>query len=408
MMYLKLFVPLHKYASEGNWEEAKVILGQNRTLLSAAIAEAWLTMLHVAAGAGHFPFVEELVNMVEENQIDLDLQDSMGNTAFSLAIVAGNLEIVQLMLGKNCFLPKIRSRTGFTPILFAALQGRADLTKYLYPFTVDENFEEVEWNKLFLTCIDSGIYDLALQMLKEKGKLAFARDEDGMTGLHIMAQTADLGTYRPEHQIQLTSSAPANRLELISGAAFQMQFELLWFEEVRKIVLPSYTKKKNSEDKTPGELFTEEHAALRKDAESWMKGTAKSCMLVSTLIATGVFTAAFSTPGGIKDDTGVPNYLGKRSFTIFAISDAIAMISSSASILIFLSILISRYAEYDFHHSLPSKLIFGLIILLLLYRGSNWRPVRQLRTSKLNREADNHRFRIDNSLHLHNKHDDSI
>ncbi|XP_028807371.1 uncharacterized protein LOC114762078, partial [Neltuma alba] len=373
MMYLKLCVPLHKYASEGNWEEAKLILGQNRTLLSAAIAQGWSTILHVAVGAGHFHFVEELVNMMEENKIHLDLQDSNGNTAFSLATIAGNLEIVQLI------------RTGFTPILFAALQGRADLTKYLYPFTVDENFEEVEWKKLFLTCIDSGIYDLALHMLKEKGKLAFATDEDGMTGLHIMAQTADLGSYRPEHQIQLTSSGTKNGValdlvhllweEILNGVDSKENMKKLINEpsrllfdaakEVRKIVLPSYMKKKNSKDKTPCELFTEEHAALRKDAESWMKGTAKSCMLVSTLIATGVFTAAFSTPGGIKDDTGVPNYLGKRSFTIFAISDAIAMISSSASILIFLSILISRYAEYDFHHSLPSKLIFGLITLFI-------------------------------------------
>ncbi|XP_028807342.1 ankyrin repeat-containing protein ITN1-like [Neltuma alba] len=178
--------------------------------------------------------------------------------------------------------------------------------------------------------------------------LSYKEKNSGNTILHLAAMLA-----------------PANRLELVSGAAFQMKFELLWFEEVRKIVLPSYMKRKNFKGETPRELFTKEHTALRKDAESWMKGTAKSCMVVSTLIATGVFTAAFSIPGGVNDDTGVPNYLEKRSFMIFAISDAIAMISSSASILIFLSILISRYAEYDFHHSLPSKLIFGLITLFV-------------------------------------------
>ncbi|XP_028786702.1 ankyrin repeat-containing protein ITN1-like [Neltuma alba] len=482
MTYFELCVPLHKYASEGNWKEAKAILDQKRMLLGAAIAEGWATVLHVAAGAGYLHFVKELVNMMKQNNIDLDFQDEMGNTAFTFATIAGNLEIVDFMLKENQNLPKIRSRKGFTPILFAALQGRVDLTKHLYSFTVDGSFEEGEWKKLFLTCIESGIYGLALHMLKENPALALATNEDDMTGLHYMAQTLDWGNYRPEQQIQPTSLgtkhgvalelvhllwqeilkranskedvkklinepsrllfdaakvgnfdflatliksypdlmwqlddkrqtiihiavlyrhpkifnlihdmsgskdiilsykdkdsgnsilhlaamlAPANRLELVSGAAFQMKFELLWFEEVRKIVLPSYMKRTNLEDKTPRELFTEQHTALRKDAESWMKGTAKSCMLVSTLIATGVFTAAFSIPGGINDDTGVPNYLGKRSFMIFAISDAIAMISSSASILIFLSILVSRYAEYDFHHSLPSKLIFGLITLFI-------------------------------------------
>lgn len=124
-------------------------------------------------------------------------------------------------------------------------------------------------------------------------------------------------------------------------------------------------KMKNDDGKTPRELFTREHAELRRDAESWMLRTANSCMVVSTLIATGVFTAAFSVPGGNNDDTGTPNYLKKPSFHMFATSDAIAMISSSASILIFLSILLSRYAEYDFYRSLPSKLIFGLVTLFV-------------------------------------------
>lgn len=130
-------------------------------------------------------------------------------------------------------------------------------------------------------------------------------------------------------------------------------------------MLPSYVNMKNKKGQTPHELFTKEHAALRREAESWMKRTANSCMVVSTLIATGVFSAAFSIPGGNNDNSGTPNYLGKRSFNIFAISDAIAMISSSASILVFLSILISRYAEYDFYKSLPSKVIFGLVTLFI-------------------------------------------
>ncbi|XP_028759276.1 ankyrin repeat-containing protein ITN1-like [Neltuma alba] len=159
--------------------------------------------------------------------------------------------------------------------------------------------------------------------------------------------------------------APQNRLDLFSGAAFQMMVELLWFEEVKKILRPSFMEMKNSEGLTPRELFTKEHKKLLKEAESWMKGTAKSCMVVSTLIATGVFSAAFTIPGANNNDTGDPNYLKKLPFQIFAVSDASAFISSSTSILIFLSILISRYAEQDFLKSLPSKLISGLIALFI-------------------------------------------
>ncbi|XP_028807339.1 ankyrin repeat-containing protein ITN1-like [Neltuma alba] len=479
--YINLCVPLYKYALEGNWEKAKpMLLDYNRMLVNAAIAKGYPTALHVAAGASHFQFVKELVNLMDEN--DLALQDSRGNTAFCFAAAAGSLDIVKLMWEKNSSLPKIRGGNGFTPLLFAAQQGRADVAWYLYPKTI-ETFDEAEWNKLFLTCIDTGIYDLALKMLGDKPELALATTERGLTGLHIMAQkTTDSGHHSLGRQNQLTSLgmkngvalqlvhslwlgilklvnseqdirkiinepsrllfdatkvgnfdflaellrsypdlvweldsqkrsiihiavsrrhpnifnlirdisankdiilsyvdnddgnnilhlaaklAPADRLELVSGAAFQMKFELLWFEEVRKVVLPSYVNMENSNGETPRELFTKEHTSLRNHAESWMKRTANSCMVVSTLIATGVFSAAFSIPGGINDSSGTPNYLWKPSFMIFAVSDAIALISSSASILVFLSILISRYAEYDFHKSLPSKVIFGLATLFM-------------------------------------------
>ena len=126
---------------------------------------------------------------------------------------------------------------------------------------------------------------------------------------------------------------------------------------------PSFIEWKNSEGLTACELFTREHAELRKNAESWMKNTAKSCMLVSTVIATEVFSGAITLPGGTNDDSGKPNYLGTPPFLLFAISDATAFISSVTAILIFLSILVSRYAEHDFHKSLPLKLIFGLVTL---------------------------------------------
>ncbi|KAJ1393091.1 PGG domain [Sesbania bispinosa] len=128
---------------------------------------------------------------------------------------------------------------------------------------------------------------------------------------------------------------------------------------------PSLENVKNNEGLTPGELFTREHEELRRSAESWMKSTADSCMLISTVIATGVFAAAISIPGGISDDTGTPNYLGKTPFLVFAISDGTAFISSAAAIFIFLSILVSRYAEYDFYKSLPLKLISGLMALFI-------------------------------------------
>lgn len=99
--------------------------------------------------------------------------------------------------------------------------------------------------------------------------------------------------------------------------------------------------------------------------EEWLKQTAESCMIVATLIATVVFAAAFTVPGGVKDDTGSPNFLRKISFIIFSIADPISLVTSSCSILMFLSILISRYTEEDFLWALPTKLVVGISTLFI-------------------------------------------
>ena len=86
-------------------------------------------------------------------------------------------------------------------------------------------------------------------------------------------------------------------------------------------------------------------------------------MLVATLIATGVFAAAFSLPGGYNNNDGTPNNIQMTSFLIFVLSDGFALLSSLVAVVMFLSILISRYTEYDFLKRLPLKLMIGLTSL---------------------------------------------
>ena len=96
-----------------------------------------------------------------------------------------------------------------------------------------------------------------------------------------------------------------------------------------------------------------------------MKETSSSCTVVGALIFTIMFTAAFTLPGGNNQNTGFPMFLDKKLFNVFIISDAISLFSSTTSVLTFLGILTSRYAEEDFLISLPKKLILGLSTLFL-------------------------------------------
>ncbi|PWA53656.1 Ankyrin repeat-containing protein [Artemisia annua] len=193
-----------------------------------------------------------------------------------------------------------------------------------------------------------GIYNLLYEIGSMKDLVTPIKDNDGNNMLHLAAK-----------------STQKKRLEDVSGAALKMQRELLWFKEVESIMPPTYRLKKNKDGLTPRELFTEEHQHLMIKGEEWMKSTASQCMVVATLIATIVFAAAFTVPGGYNQNNGIPMFNRKLTFVVFVVADAISLFLSSASILTFLSILTSRYAERDFVRSLPMKLMLGLSTLFL-------------------------------------------
>ncbi|XP_031269044.1 ankyrin repeat-containing protein NPR4-like [Pistacia vera] len=149
----------------------------------------------------------------------------------------------------------------------------------------------------------------------------------------------------------------------ILGPALQMQRELLWFKAVESFVHPSLQEQRNESNKTPRQVFTESHKNLVREGERWMKDTGSSCIIASTLIITVVFAVAFTLPGGNTND-GIPTFLSKKSFKIFIIFDALALFSSSASLLMFLGIIASRYSEEDFLEYLPNNFVMGHVTLL--------------------------------------------
>ncbi|XP_016651461.1 PREDICTED: ankyrin repeat-containing protein At5g02620-like isoform X4 [Prunus mume] len=183
--------------------------------------------------------------------------------------------------------------------------------------------------------------------------------ESGETILHLAAKLA-----------------PLPQLSSVSCTALQMQRELQWFKVVEKLVHPYYKDNLNEKGETARELFTKEHKELAERGEKWLKDTSNSCMLVATFIATVVFAAAFTVPGG-NDNDGAPNLLWKNSstFMVFVVSDAIALFASLTSLLMFLSVLTARYAEEDFLQSLPKRFDNRLGFSLFgysLHDGSLW------------------------------------
>ncbi|MFS7952448.1 putative ankyrin repeat-containing domain-containing protein [Helianthus anomalus] len=64
---------------------------------------------------------------------DLEIPNKNGNTAFYLAVAAGNIKTVKIMLEKNRALATIRGSHGKNmPVYVAAMYGNNDVVKYLY------------------------------------------------------------------------------------------------------------------------------------------------------------------------------------------------------------------------------------------------------------------------------------
>ncbi|KAI3879835.1 hypothetical protein MKX03_000454 [Papaver bracteatum] len=247
-----------------------------------------------------------------------------GSNVMKMAIRHGSVEFVDVCI--KIFPYIIRNRMGGQTMI---------------QMSIEERNETI----LNLLCKHSG---------KDKIDVVCRADIEGNTILHYAAKLA-----------------PSAQLNLVCGAYLQMQREVQWFQGVENMISEQMKFKRNKKGETAHNIFTKEHRDLKKNGEKWLKDTSGSSMLVAALIATVAFASAFTVPGGnISDSTnssknGIPVFLGKNSFIVFALADAIALFSSVTSVLMFLAVYTSRYAEIDFLKSLPNKLMLGLATLFI-------------------------------------------
>ncbi|ESW19846.1 hypothetical protein PHAVU_006G160200 [Phaseolus vulgaris] len=147
------------------------------------------------------------------------------------------------------------------------------------------------------------------------------------------------------------------------GAAMQMQWEYKWYKLVKDSMPPNFFERYNKKGETAKQLFINTHQGLAKEGGKWLTKTSESCSLVAALVATVAFTTSTAIPGGPDQRTGYPLLEGRPAFNIFAITSIVALCSSVTALVLFLSILTSRFQEKDFALDLPRKLLLGLTTL---------------------------------------------
>ncbi|XP_072956599.1 uncharacterized protein [Typha angustifolia] len=153
----------------------------------------------------------------------------------------------------------------------------------------------------------------------------------------------------------------AEKIVKDEGFALQMQYELQWFEQVRKIVPKDLEYSRNKKEKTAQELFTENHKDMVRSGKEQLMELGKTC---SSLVAAVVFASSFSIPGD-KDANQNPIFLHRTAFKVFSHAYVIGLSSASASLVLFLSFLSSSYKEQDFRRSLPTKYLLANMSFLI-------------------------------------------
>ncbi|KAF2310049.1 hypothetical protein GH714_006326 [Hevea brasiliensis] len=318
--------------------------------------------IYLAALAGHEQMVRELYEDYHSNN---EVTDD-DRISLLIALVESDIyDIALKMIQGHLELATMKDKDGKRSALHAVEEEKRkqglELVEKLWEEVIldDEDkvsqFMIVPSGRLIFIAAENGNVEFLTILIRKYPHLVFKVDDDQCTIFHkailnrhekIFMLIFELGMMNliniyedkdGNNMLHLAGKMPQeeSRVNVVPGAALQLQRELQWFEVVKKVVRPGQIAAKNVDGKTPRDVFLKEHKELREAAEKWMINTANSCMLVATLIATVVFAAAFTVPGGNGQDTGIPIFVRDTLFKIFAIADGLSLAFSTSSILSF-------------------------------------------------------------------------
>ncbi|CAJ1962275.1 unnamed protein product [Sphenostylis stenocarpa] len=234
-----------------------------------------------------------------------------------------------------------------SPILIAAKMGVTEMVEKILdtdPVAIHE--VDYENKNVVLLAIENRqphVYSLLNKRSLIRENVFRQVDKHGNSALHLAA------TYRNHKPWR------------VPGAAMQMQWEYKWYKDSMP---PNFFERYNKNGQTAKQLFISTHQGLAKEGGKWLTKTSESCSVVAALVATVAFTTSTAIPGGPDQNTGYPLFQGRPAFNIFAVVSLVALCSSVTALVLFLSILTSRFQEKDFALDLPRKLLLGLTTLL--------------------------------------------
>ncbi|XP_010933493.1 uncharacterized protein [Elaeis guineensis] len=142
------------------------------------------------------------------------------------------------------------------------------------------------------------------------------------------------------------------------ASALQVQYELQWFERVKKLLPRDLQNSRNKEEMTAQELFTKNHEPMVSESGNQLKGLAGTC---SGLLAAVVFATSFSIPETCNKE----EFRKMTACKIFPHAYEIGLSCATTSLVLFISLLTARYKEQEFRRSLPTMYFLAMMTFFM-------------------------------------------
>nr|GMD59630.1 ankyrin repeat-containing protein ITN1-like [Ipomoea batatas] len=314
------FDPLHIAANQGHQDIVKLLLDHDPGL-SKTIGQSNATPIISAATRGHVAVVKELL---KTDSCLLEITKSNGKNALHFAARQGHIEVVKALLEKDPQLTRRTDKKGQTALHMAVKGTSCKVVRYL---------------------------------LQKDAAAVMLPDKYGNTALHVATRKKRVEIVNELLQLRDTN---VNALTRDNKTALDIAEGLPLSEEIAEIKesLDRIGAIRGNELKQPRDELRETVTEIKKDVHTQleqarktnqnMNGIAKelrklhreginnatnSVTVVAVLFATVAFSAIFTVPGG-DDEEGRAVVAGTAAFKIFFISNAVALFTSLAVVVV--------------------------------------------------------------------------
>ncbi|XP_058099007.1 ankyrin repeat-containing protein ITN1-like [Magnolia sinica] len=342
-------------AEEGHVDVVRELLKYSNKESISRKNQSGFDVLHKAASQGH----QAIVQVLLDHDPGLSRTTGPSNaTPLVSAAMRGHTEVVNELLSKDSSLLEISKTNGKNALHLAARQGHADIVKAL----LDKNPQLARRNdKKGQTALHMAVKGVSCEVVRSlldaDAAIVMLPDKFGNTALHIATRKK-----RTEivSELLLIPDTNVNALNRDHKTALDIAEGLTLSEESAEIkeCLDHHGALRANDLNQPRDELRKTVTEIKKDVHTQLEqarrtnknvsGIAKelrklhreginnatnSVTVVAVLFATVAFAAIFTVPGG-NDDSGVAVAVKSTSFKIFFISNAIALFTSLAVVLV--------------------------------------------------------------------------